>query len=62
MRLIGNKWDEVLESEYSKPYFMQTLKKVNEEYQKFTVYPPQHQVFNAFKWTDFDDVKVVIIG
>ncbi|PIE45215.1 MAG: uracil-DNA glycosylase [Gammaproteobacteria bacterium] len=27
-----------------------------------TIYPPAEQVFNAFKKTDFADVKVVIIG
>ena len=27
-----------------------------------TVYPPQDEVFNAFKYTAFDEVKVVILG
>ena len=62
MKLIGNKWDEVLKDEYEKPYFMETLQKVNNEYLTKNIYPPQNCVFNALKYTDFDNVKVVIIG
>ena len=62
MKLIGTKWDEVLAEEFTKPYFLAMLNKVDEEYRNYKVYPPQRQVFNAFKWTDFDDVKVVILG
>ena len=62
MKIIGNKWDEVLEDEFNKPYFLETLNKVNAEYNKYKVYPPQHCVFNAFSYTDFSDVKVVILG
>ena len=62
MKLVGNKWDEILSEEYQKPYFMETLEKVNAEYSKFKVYPPQNKVFNALKFADFDDVKVVILG
>ena len=62
MKLVGNKWDEILSEEYSKPYFLETLEKVNAEYSKYKIYPPQNKVFNALKLTDFDDVKVVILG
>ncbi len=27
-----------------------------------TIFPPAHEVFNAFKYTDFNEVKVVILG
>ena len=62
MKLVGNKWDEILAEEYSKPYFLTMLEKVNEEYLKHKVYPPQNKVFKALKLTNFDDVKVVILG
>ncbi|MBQ7453100.1 MAG: uracil-DNA glycosylase [Clostridia bacterium] len=62
MKVIGNKWDEVLGEEYAKPYFLETLKRVNKEYEGHKVYPPQSRVFSALKLTDFDDVKVVILG
>ena len=35
---------------------------VKEEYKRKTIYPKQNEVFNAFRYTSFDDVKVVILG
>ena len=32
------------------------------EYKEKTIYPKQNEVFNAFRYTDFDDLKVVILG
>lgn len=62
MKFIGNKWDEVLAGEFEAPYFINLLEKVDEEYRTHKIYPPQNKVFSALKTTDFDDVKVVIIG
>lgn len=62
MKFIGNKWDEVLAGEFEAPYFIDLLEKVDEEYRMHKIYPPQNKVFSALKTTDFDDVKVVIIG
>ncbi len=60
--MIGNKWDELLSVEYNKEYFKNLLEFLKEEYKNKTVYPKQNEVFNAFRYTSFDDVKVVIIG
>lgn len=62
MKFFGNSWDEVLEEEFNKPYFQQLLLKVDEEYQKHTVYPPQDKIFSAFKLCDYEDIKVVLLG
>lgn len=62
MKFFGNSWDEVLEEEFNKPYFQQLLLKVDEEYQKHTVYPPQDKIFSAFKLCDYKDIKVVLLG
>lgn len=62
MNIIGNCWDEVLASEYVKPYFSVLLKKVEEEYNTKTVFPPKEQVYSALKAVDYDKVKVVILG
>ena len=35
---------------------------IKNEYKSKTIYPKQSEVFNAFRYTDFDDVKVVILG
>ncbi len=62
MNIIGNRWDEVLSSEYSKPYFSSLLKKVEEEYNTRTIFPPKEQIYSALKAVDYDKVKVVILG
>ncbi|SNY70830.1 uracil-DNA glycosylase [Pantoea sp. GL120224-02] len=56
-------WHDVLAEEKEKPYFVETLKAVaNERAAGVTVYPPQKDVFNAFRLTELDDIKVVILG
>ena len=60
--MIGNKLDELLIEEYQKDYFHELMNFVKEEYKTKTVYPKQTEVFNAFRYTDFDNVKVVILG
>ena len=60
--MIGNKWDEYLSDEYKKEYFKELLEFVKKEYKTKTIYPKQNEVFNAFRYTDYDDLKVVILG
>ena len=60
--MIGNNWDQLLKEEYEKPYFQDLMKFVKEEFKNKTIYPKQNEVFNAFRYTDFDQVKVVILG
>ncbi len=60
--MIGNKWDNILNEEYNKDYFKNLIDFVKKEYKEKTIYPKQNEVFNAFRYTDFDNVKVVILG
>ena len=60
--MIGNDWDTLLKEEYQKDYFQKLLDFVKEEYKNKTIYPKQNEVFNAFRYTDFKNVKVVILG
>jgi uracil-DNA glycosylase len=56
-------WHDVLAAEKQKPYFIDTLSTVAAERAAgVTVYPPQKDVFNAFRFTELADVKVVILG
>ncbi|HBV40237.1 MAG TPA: uracil-DNA glycosylase [Erwinia sp.] len=56
-------WHDVLAEEKEKPYFIETLSMVAKERAAGkTVYPPQKDVFNAFRLTELGDVKVVILG
>lgn len=59
---IEESWKEVLKNEFGENYFKDLVEFVKEEYKKSTVYPPAQFIFNAFKLTPFDKVKVVILG
>ena len=60
--MIGNKWDVLLSEEYNKDYFKSLIDFIKKEYKEKKIYPPQNEVFNAFRYTDFDNIKVVILG
>ena len=60
--MIGNKWDSILKEEFNKEYFKNLINFIKQEYNNKTIYPKQNEVFNAFRYTDFDNVKVVILG
>ncbi len=58
-----NNWTDILAAEKSQDYFQQTMQYVAQRREQgITVFPPKDEVFNAFKVTPFDEVKVVILG
>lgn len=60
---IAKGWKNVLSQEFSKEYFLRIVEHIKLEKQsQVTIYPPGPLIFNAFNATDFDQVKVVIIG
>lgn len=60
--MIGNDWDNYLQEEYTKPYFQELLSFVDDEYHHKTIYPKKNEIFNAFRYTPYEKVKVVILG
>ena len=60
--MITEKWDKILEEEYKKEYFIKLLKTLQIEYKTKTIFPPKHDVFRALRLTDYDKIKVVILG
>lgn len=59
---IGNDWDEILKDEWKKPYYILLRKFLKQEYTTNTVYPPMEDIFNALKYSSFENIKAVIIG
>ena len=56
-------WTDVIGQEKQQPYFQQVLQRVHAERELGKIiYPPAPDVFNAFKLTEFEQVKVVILG
>ena len=60
--MIGNEWDDILKDELKKEYFITLMNNVRKEYKTKTIFPRKDQVFNAFRYTPYNKVKVVILG
>ena len=59
---ISDSWKNILQTEFEKPYFINLTDFVEKEYDNHTCYPKQEDVFRAFDYCSFEDLKVVIIG
>jgi len=60
--MIGNNWDNLLHLEYNKYYFKNLMEILSQEEKKYKIYPKRDEIFQAFKLTDYDKIKCVIIG
>lgn len=57
------RWRDMIGSEKAQPYFQHILQQVQQQRDSGKIiYPPKADVFNAFRYTEFDQVKVVILG
>ena len=59
---IGNDWDELLKDEFTKEYYLGLRDFLKEEYARGPVYPPKEDIFNALRYSSYEDTKVVIMG
>jgi uracil-DNA glycosylase len=55
-------WQTVLSDEIVKPYFLELMDIVDQEYENMICFPPKELIFSAFNNCSFENVKVVIIG
>ena len=60
--MINKKWDIVLEEEFKKEYFKNLGAFVKNEYKNKMIFPPYENIFDALRFTDYDEVKVVVLG
>lgn len=59
---INNSWDDILKEEFEKDYYLNIRNFLIQEYKERTIYPNMYDIFNALKYTPYEDVKVVILG
>ncbi|MQP24172.1 uracil-DNA glycosylase [Flavobacterium sp. LMO8] len=62
MFIKNQTWQGLLATEFQKPYFVELMQQVEQEYSSTTCFPPKELIFSAFEQFDFQDTKVVIIG
>ena len=59
---FGNDWDNILQGEFDKEYYLALRRKLIVEYKTQRIFPGMYDIFNAMKLTSYNDVKCVIIG
>src|SRR5262245_7445269 len=59
---LPDSWKKVLADEFEKPYYVQLQKFLAEERKKHTVFPPEEDMFSAFRLTPYENVNVLLLG
>lgn len=60
--ILKNDWNDLLNEEFTKPYYIKIRNFLIHEYKTKTIYPDMYDIFNALHFTPYKDVKVVILG
>ncbi len=60
--MINKNWDVILKDEMSKDYFKKLGVFIKNEYRTKRCFPPYENIFDALRFTDYDEVKVVVLG
>lgn len=55
-------WTTIIKEEMQQPYFQLLAEFLEKAYATKTVFPPKDEIFNAFAYTPYDKVKVVLLG
>lgn len=56
------RWREILAPQFKQPYMRNLIRFLDEEKTHNTIFPEPRRIFRAYSTTDYDDVKVVILG
>lgn len=59
---LAASWKLLLKDEFKRPYFQKLREFLDVEREQYTVYPPESEVYSAFKLTPIDRVRVLILG
>ncbi|ALS37237.1 uracil-DNA glycosylase [Enterococcus rotai] len=60
--IIHNSWQDVLEEEFTKEYYLNLRDFLKQEYSQQTIYPDMYHIYSALELTPYEEVKVVILG
>lgn len=57
-----NSWQKIIDIEKDKEYYKKLKEAIDAKYETSIVFPPKEKIFNAFLKTEFENLKVVILG
>lgn len=60
--MIHNKWYDLIHEEFEQDYFRRLKEFLVKEYAQYEIYPAKRNILHAIEVTDYDEVKVVILG
>ncbi len=62
MVCLGNDWDDILKEEFCKDYYLRLREFLKSEYSSRRIYPPMNDIYNALRYTSYENTKVVLLG
>ena len=60
--IFKNSWNDLLKDELKKDYYKNLRSFLLEEYKTKVIFPNAYDIYNALHYTDYKDVKAVILG
>lgn len=60
--IFKNGWEELLKDELKQEYYIKLREFLIDEYKTKVIYPNAYDIYNALHFTDYKDVKAVILG
>ena len=62
MQPLGGGWDELLAPLFSDERYLKIREFLKHEYSHYTVYPDMYDLYNCFRYTPLNQLKVVLLG
>jgi len=59
---LNNDWDYLLKEEFNKEYYLNLREFLKGEYSHYKIFPNMNDIYNALKYTSFENTRVVILG
>ncbi|HJW30034.1 MAG TPA: uracil-DNA glycosylase [Saprospiraceae bacterium] len=60
--VIPAAWQPIVGAETEQPYYHKLMLFLAKEREKYTVFPPENEVFNALQYTPYEQVNVLLLG
>ena len=59
---LNNDWDYLLKEEFNKEYYLNLREFLKDEYSHHRIFPKMNDIYNALRYTSYENTRVVILG